>query len=408
MPHQIFVLKNGIRLIHQEVNSPIAHFGILVNAGSRDEADEKMGLAHFVEHTIFKGTQKRKAYQIINRLENAGGELNAATSKEETHFYASFLSNDYPKAIELLSDIFFHATFPEKEMEKEKDVIIEEMNYYKDTPTELIFDEFENVVFKKHPLGRSILGTKKTVNTIQQQDIFDFIFKNYLPEHIVLSSVGSMKTNKVVALCEKHFGNSVFPNFQRKRQPFVDYQPTQMRKNKSVSQSHILLGNIAYSLKNKKKDAFLLLTNLLGGQAMNSRLNVAIREKKGYAYAVEANYTPLSDTGLFAIYIGCDLEMEEKCMEISFKEMKKLMINKLGTQQLHYAKRQLIGQIAIANESKLAEMIVNGRSLLAYGKVETIEETIAKVEKITAEEIMEVANEIFIEEHFSSLIYARR
>lgn len=408
MPLPIITLQNGIKLIHQEINSPIAHFGILVNAGTRDETENKMGLAHFVEHTIFKGTKKRKGYQILKRLENVGGELNACTSKEETYFHASFLSQDYPRVLELLSDIFFNSTFPEKELEKEKDVILEEINYYKDTPSEFIFDEFENVLFDKHPLAMNILGTKKSVKNMGQADIFDFMKRQYTPEHIVLSSVGQIDIHRLQKLCDRYFSAHDFHSGTRERQPFTEYKPQAVRKHKSISQSHIMLGNIAYSIQDDRKNPFLLLTNLLGGQGMSTRLNMAIREKRGLAYSVEANFVPFSDTGLFSIYIGCDHEMIDKCIDLTYKELNKLATQKLGTWQLHYAKKQLIGQMAISSESKLNEMLTNGRSALFFDEADTLEEAIQKVETITAEDILAVANEIFQRDQFSTLIYSGR
>ena len=205
MSHSIILLQNGIKLVHQEVNSPIAHFGVLVNAGTRDEPDSLMGLAHFIEHTIFKGTKKRKGFQILKRLEDVGGELNASTSKEETYFHASFLHQDYPRTLELLADILFNATFPEKEIEKEKDVIIEEINYYKDTPIEFLFDDFETVIFQNHQLARNILGTKSTIAKIKQKDIIAFIHRHYTPENMVLSSIGNIATPKLVKMCNNYF-----------------------------------------------------------------------------------------------------------------------------------------------------------------------------------------------------------
>lgn len=408
MPLPIITLQNGIKLIHQEINSPIAHFGILVNAGTRDETENKMGLAHFVEHTIFKGTKKRKGYQILKRLENVGGELNACTSKEETYFHASFLSQDYPRVIELLSDIFFNSTFPEKELEKEKDVILEEINYYKDTPSEFIFDEFENVLFDKHPLAMNILGTKKSVKNMDRVDILDFMKTQYTPEHIVLSSVGQIDTLRLQKLSERYFAAHDFLSGTRDRQPFTAYKPQTVCKHKSISQSHVMLGNVAYSIQDDRKNPFLLLTNLLGGQGMSTRLNMAIREKRGLAYSVEANFVPFSDTGLFSIYIGCDHEMIDKCIELTYKELDNLATQKLGTLQLHYAKKQLIGQMAISSESKLNEMLTNGRSALFFDEADTLEEAIRKVETITADEVLAVANEIFQREQFSTLIYSGR
>lgn len=405
--HPIYILPNGIKLVHKLVNSPISHFGVLINAGTRDEIASKVGLAHFVEHTIFKGTYKRNAGQVIRYMENVGGDVNASTSKEETYFHASFLSPDTERAIALLSDVFFNATFPEKELQKEKDVILEEINYYKDTPSELIFDDFEALVFDQHPLGRNILGSKKGLKTLEREDILLFLQQNYTQKNIVLSYVGSLSKEKVEKLCKKHFGVHPISQHIRTRESFDLYNPKTIIKKKNTSQAHVVMGNIAYSLLNDKRHALVLLSNLLGGQGLNTRLNQAIREKRGLAYAVESAYNPFSDSGLFSIYLGCDTNMVDKCIEITYKELAKLRIQKLGTLQLHYAKKQFLGQLAISNESKLNEMLALGRSALFFDEIETLEEAIRSFEEITALEIFEVANEILIPEQFSTLIFSK-
>ncbi|HPT51763.1 MAG TPA: pitrilysin family protein [Bacteroidales bacterium] len=403
----ITTLKNGIRVIHQEVQSPISHFGVLINAGTRDEADDKGGLAHFVEHTIFKGTVKRNSYQVTKRVENAGGDLNACTSKEETDFHVSFLSPDYERSIELMSDIFFNATFPEKELTKEKDVVLEEINYYKDSPAELIFDDIEDIVFAGHPLGRNILGTKKSVKLLQRNNILDFIRQNYTSDHVVLSSVGNISTDQFLKYCNKYFGEHPLPTSPSHRTPFTDYRPTFTKKHKNTSQSHIIMGTTAYTLHDPQRVPFTLLTNLLGGQAMSAKLNVAIREKKGLAYSVEANYSPFSDAGLFTVYIGCDNHTTDKCIELTFKELKKISEQKLGTLQLHYAKKQFLGQWAITNETKLNEMLSMGRSALSFNEVETSSSAIQKIESITTDQILHTANEIFNPDNFTTLLYSK-
>lgn len=407
MPHPILLLNNGIKLIHKEIKSPISHFGILVNAGTRDEDPDKMGIAHFVEHTIFKGTQKRSAHQIIRRMEDVGGDLNASTSKEETYFHASFLSPDYPRAVELLADIFLHSTFPEQEMEKEKDVVIEEINYYKDTPSELIVDDFESLVFQGHPLGRNILGTRKDVKRFKREDILNFIRQNYARNNVVLASAGNISSRQLLRLCNRYFADAQLTDTPSFREKFNGYTPKNKTINKHSNQSHIMIGNIAYAITCDKRAAFQLLTNILGGPGMNTRLNLAIRENKGLAYGVESVFSPFSDTGLFSIYIGCEHDTIEQCVNLSYKELKKLRQNKLGTMQLHYAKKQFLGQIAIANEAKLNEMIALGRTALFFDEIETTEESIAKLNSVSAEDILQVANEILIPEQMSTLIYGK-
>ena len=403
----IHTLPNGIRVIHEEVNSPISHFGVLVNAGTRDEPSNQSGVAHFVEHTIFKGTEKRNSYQVSKRMENAGGDLNASTAKEETYFHASFLSSDYERAIELLSDIFFHATFPDKEIAKEKDVVLEEINYYRDSPSELIFDEIEEVAFAGHPLGRNILGDKKSLRRLKREDIISFIRENYTANDIVLSSVGNLPLNTLLKYCNRYFNQPLPTSSHRVRTPFTTYHPTHIRKRKNISQAHVMLCNTAYSFDKDERVPFTILTNLLGGQALSSRLNVVIREQHGLAYSVEANYTPFSDTGLFTIYLGCDHAMIDRCIELTYKELNKFATKKLGTVQLHTAKKQFLGQLAITNEAKLNEMLAIGHCALFFNEVETAEESFKKVDEITAEQILETANQVFVPDHFSSLIYTR-
>lgn len=405
MPYPIILLDNGLKLIHKEVDSPVSHFGILINAGTRDEVENRSGLAHLVEHTIFKGTKKRKGYQVLRRMEDVGGDLNASTSKEETYFHTSFLSSDYSQAIELLSDIFYNATFPEKEIEKEKDVVYEEIKYYRDTPSELIFDDFEALVYQDHPLGRSILGTKKSVGSINREDILDFISTQYTAGNVVLSSAGKISTDKLVSLCNRYFAPYPLPGNERTRMPFLTYQPQKLIVHKKTNQAHVVLGTPSFSVMEEKKNAFMLLTNLLGGQGMNTRLNMAIREKRGLAYSVEAGYSSFSDSGLFNIYIGCDNDAWQQCVDLTFKELDKLKNNKLGTMQLHYAKKQFLGQLAISNESKLNEMLSIGRTALFFDEVETLEEFIEQIGEIKATEILEVAHDIFNRDQFSLLVY---
>lgn len=408
MPHDIIRLQNGLRLIHKESNSPISHFGLLVNAGTRDEADDQVGLAHFVEHTIFKGTKKRTAYRVISRMEDVGGDLNASTSKEETCFHSSFLSADYPRAVELLADIFFGATFPDKEVEKEKSVVFEEINYYKDTPSEQIFDDFEELVFQNHPLGKNILGKKSDVKKIKRASILDFIAHNYTLNNVVLASVGQISTKKLVKLCERYFGATPVPQLERTRTPFVAYRPTYKEVKKSIAQTNVVMGNVAYSVKEDKRVPFLLLNNILGGQGMNTRLNMSVREKKGLAYTVESYYTAFSDTGLFSIYFGCDAHNRDRCFDLIYKELQLMREKKMGTMQLYYAKKQLIGQLALANEAKLSEMLALGHTALFYDEVDTFEESLDEIRNITAEQLLEVANEIFVPEQFSTLVFNPR
>ena len=405
MPHRVVRLRNGLRLLHIPTASPISHFGILIDAGTRDEPAQHPGLAHFVEHTIFKGTEKRNAYRVINRMESVGGDLNASTSKEETDFYASFLSPDYPRAVELLADIFFHATFPKKELEKEKTVIFEEINYYNDSPSELIFDDFEAQMFENHDMGKIILGTKESVQQIQREDIMDFTSRNYTLENVVLASVGNISADKLLRLCEKHFGGVTMAEGARRRVPFSGFTPQTRSVRKTSSQTNVVTGGLAYDIHSPKRSTFMLLTNILGGQGQNSRLNMSVREKMGLAYTVEAYFNPFSDCGLFSVYFGCDTHERDHCLNLVYKELEKLKRQKLGTMQLYYAKKQFIGQLALAQESKLNELLSAGHFALFYDEVHNTDENIRSLEKVTAEELCDTANEIFDTSRFSTLVF---
>ncbi len=405
MEYQYSKLSNGIRLIHKMANSPVAHCGIIINAGSRDELPEEAGIAHFIEHVIFKGTNKRKAWHVISRLEDVGGDLNAYTSKEETFVYASFLSLYYERSLELFADIIFNSSFPEKELEKEKDVIIDEINSYLDSPSDLIFDEFEEVLFNNHPIGHNILGSPESVKSFGRQHIQSFMQRNYLTDRMVICSVGKLDFNRLIFLCEKYFGHIPASGGKSERKTFTGYQPSVIQAAKSNFQTHCILGNIAYDITNDHKTTLALLTNILGGPGMNSRLNMAIREKHGYSYNIEAHYQPYCDTGIFNIYLGTDTDFIEKSLKLVYKELKNLRETELGTLQLHKAKQQIIGQISISLESNIAEMISIGKSHLFYETVDSMEDMVKKIENITSKGLLDVANQIFVPEQFSMLTY---
>ncbi|MBR4135929.1 MAG: insulinase family protein [Bacteroidales bacterium] len=405
MPHHIVRLRNGLRVVHVETNSPISHFGVLVDIGTRDEPQQTPGLAHFLEHTIFKGTQKRNAYRVISRMEAVGGDLNASTSKEETYFHTSFLSPDYPRAVELLSDILCHSVFPEKELEKEKTVVMEEISYYKDTPSELIYDDFEGLVFEHHPLGRNILGTRQSVRKMNRNDLLGLLQQYYNVHNLVLASVGNISLKRLLQLCERYFGDMDLRQEPKRRDLFTDYRPRTVRVHKHATQTNVMMGMPAYAITDDKRVPFLLLTNLLGGQGQNTRLNMCMREKRGLAYTVEANYTSFSDTGLFTVYFGCARQNTDHCVELVMKETERLRNQKLGSMQLYYAKKQLIGQMALANEAKLNEMLGVGHTAIFFDEVDTMEESIQEIEELTAEDILSVAQEIFRPDQFSTLIF---
>lgn len=405
MEYNIHTLKNGIRVVHIPVDSPVSHCGILMNAGSRDETEEEHGLAHFIEHVIFKGTKKRKAYHILSRLDDVGGEINAYTTKEETAFYAAFLKPHFDRALELLSDIVFHSIFPKTELDKEIDVVIDEINSYKDSPSELIFDDFEEVIFAGHPIGRSILGTPKSLKRFNKKRIEDFMLRNYHTDQMILCSVGSESFKKVVKLAEKYLGEVPANLSKTTRTSFNAYKPVELMQNKKTFQAHCIIGNTAYNALDKRRMDLVLLNNLLGGQGLNSRLNLSLREKYGYAYTVESTFTPYFDTGILTIYFGTDKGNLNKSINLVNKELKTLRTKKLGSMQLHRAKNQIIGQIAMSSDNKENLLFTIGKSFLLFDKFDSLEIVNKKIQDISAERLLEVANEVLAPEKLSQLIY---
>jgi len=401
-----FKLSNSIKCIHQQFDTAeVSHFGITIKAGSRDELENEQGLAHFIEHCIFKGTAKRKPFHILSRLDAVGGEINAYTTKEETCIYGSFLNIYYERAIELISDILFNSSFPTHEIKKEKDVIIDEINSYMDSPSEQIFDDFEDQVFKGHPIGRNILGTVDSVNSFEKKDIQEFIERNYTADNIAISSVGNIKLDKFIRLCDKYFGVEFENNSSKKRNPFKGYNSLQSEMKRDTHQVHTMIGNIAYDMHNDKRRGLILLNNVLGGQGLNNRLNLNIREKYGLTYSIESNFIPYTDTGIFQVYFSAEKKFHSKIVKLIHKEFSKLRDKQLGTNQLHLAKQQLKGHIALAQENRVGLMLALGKSILLFDKVDTNQEIFEKIDAITSQEVQSIANEIFVENSFSSLTF---
>ncbi len=398
-------LDNGIRLVHHRIPGLVAHCGLIINAGSRDETITEHGIAHFIEHMLFKGTKKRRAYHILSRLEDVGGELNAYTTKEETAVHASFLKEDYERTIELISDITFNSVFPPKEIEKEKDVVIEEINSYLDNPAELIFDDFEELIFSNQAIGRNILGSPGSVKSFTQEKIFDFISGNFDPLQMVFCSVGNISDEKILKLFKTHFG---YIGAKKRKERINDtwvYKPDSVIKKMNTFQNHCIIGNLAYNIKDPRRMGMFLLNNILGGQGLNSRLNLSLREKNGLAYNVESNYNPYYDTGIFSLYFGTDSQYLNKSISIAMAELKKLRTTKLGAIQLSKAKNQIKGYLARGYENHESLMLSLGKSLLVFNKTDSIEEICEKIDNVTASEILETANDIFEPSKLSTLIY---
>jgi predicted Zn-dependent peptidase len=401
----LHTLDNGLRLVHQRIHGMVAHCGLIINIGSRDETDQEHGIAHFIEHMLFKGTGKRKAFHILSRLEDVGGELNAYTTKEETAVHTSFLMNDYERAIELISDVTFNSIFPEKEIEKEKDVVIEEINSYLDNPAELIFDDFEEMIFNNQPIGRNILGTEKTIRSFSREKLSQFVRENYSTSQMVFCSVGNITDEKILKLFKTYFSGIVTTEKSDRKIRRWNYKPSTLTKKKDTYQNHCVIGNIAYDFKDIRRMRMFLLNNIIGGQGMNSRLNLSLREKNGLAYNVESSYNPYFDTGIFLIYFGTDSQYLEKSISITMAELKKLRESKLGIIQLSRAKNQIKGYLARGYENHESLMLSLGKSLQVFGKIDTIGEIYRKIDNVTASEILETANDIFEPSRLSTLIY---
>ena len=403
--YQYFTLPNGIRIVHKPIRTNVAHVGVFINAGTRDELEHENGLSHYIEHTLFKGTKKRRAYHILSRLEDVGGEINAYTSKEETCIYTTILYEHYERAIELMADITFNSTFPEKEIEKEKAVIMDEINSYNDSPVEKIYEDFESMVFGSHPLGQSILGTPEHLKTFNSRHIKKFINRNYLPSEIVISSVGKLDVRVLHELADKHFSKVKAKAEKIERKKFKSYKPTEQTVQKQTHQSHCMIGGVAYHASHKHKTALILLNNILGGPCMNSRLNMTVREKHGLAYNIESSYASYSDTGIASIYLGTEKKSFDKTLSLVMMELKKLRETPLGTAQLKKGKQQLIGQISIAAESNQNLMQTMGKSMLLFDRIDSLEKVYKEIEKVSAKELMEVSREIYDERKLSVLTY---
>ncbi|MEN2284167.1 pitrilysin family protein [Algoriphagus sp. SE2] len=399
-------LSNGIRIVHQEVtHTRLVHCGFILNIGSRDETKEQEGLAHFWEHMAFKGTQKRKTFHILNRLESLGGELNAYTTKEKVCFYASTLKEHYPKAADLLFDITFNSTFPQKQIEKERQVILEEMAMYRDSPEDSIQDELDELVFENHSLGRNILGTEETVGNFSHLDFIDFISTRLDTFQLVFSVVGNINFKKVLKAIEGPLNSIQAKRSLYIRNGFHNYQPKIKTVERDITQSLCALGRPAYSLHDPNRYKLFLLNNILGGPSMNSRLNLSLREKYGYVYNIESTYSTFSDTGFFGVYFGTEEKTLKKAKNLVMKEMAKLQQKKLGTVQLHMAKEQAIGQMAMAEENYAGLMLVYGKSLIDHGKVDPLENIFGQIRNTSADELQEIANDIFNPEYMSFLTY---
>jgi predicted Zn-dependent peptidase len=402
---KIHTLDNGIRVVHMRVtSSKIVHCGIMLDVGSRDETPENQGIAHFWEHMAFKGTRKRKAFHIINRLETVGGELNAFTDKEKICFFASLRDEYFERALELLTDITFNAVFPKNQLERERKVILEEMSMYFDDPDGALQDEFDALLFPRHSMGMNILGREETVNKFSRKHFQEFINRHMDTNRVIVSVVGNLPWRKVVELAEKHLGH-IRPRHSRiKRKPLKLYKANEKIIQRPITQSRCAIGRATFGLHDDRRGLFYFLNNILGGPGMNSRLNLALREKHGIVYSVGSQFTPFSDTGVFLVSFGTDPAQLPKAVDLVKREMRKLAEVNMGHRQLSTAKEQFMGQIAMSEENNNGIMMMMARSLLDLGQVPSIEALFETVKNAKARDLKRLAEDMFDERQMSMLV----
>ncbi|MCZ6900378.1 MAG: pitrilysin family protein [Bacteroidetes bacterium] len=405
--YQEHILPNGIRILHKQVkHTKVVHCGFMLDIGSRDELADQQGLAHFWEHMAFKGTRKRKAFHILDRLDSVGGELNAYTTKEKICFYASTLDRYFANAFELLTDITFDSIFPERQIENERGVILEEMAMYKDNPEDAIQDDFDNLVFRGHPMGKNILGTVESVKSFHKKDFQRFISQNLNTERVVFSVVGNISLQQVLKAVNKHLKDIPHYDASRQRKTLESYRPIKESSHRDWLQAQCAMGRTSYPISDSKRLPFFMLVNLLGGPGLNTRLNLALREKYGFVYSIEAYYAPYTDTGLFAIYFGTEPSQLNKSTDLVIKELKKLREKPLGIVQLNKLKAQVCGQLAISEENYVSLMLMMGKSMLDLNRIDNLENVYKKIQRVTHHELQELANDMFNFHEMSYLQYS--
>ena len=394
-------LANGLRVIHLPSNSPVVYCGIGINAGARQECLGEEGLAHFCEHTTFKGTRRRSAFQILNCLERVGGDLNAFTNKEDTVFYAAIQKEHFLLAVDLLTDIVFCSEYPQQEIEHEIDVICDEIESYNDSPAELIYDEFENMLFKGHPLGHNILGTREKVKTFTSVHAQRFTNRYYRPENAIFFAYGDINFKRLVDLLKRK--EMVRPLTDFPVPPPIIVVP---KKNPSEHhhQAHVMLGTQTFAFNDPRRIPLYLLNNILGGPGMNARLNLSMREKNGLVYTVESSMANYSDTGVWSVYFGCDHQDVKRCLRLVHRELDRMMQHPLSERQLNAAKRQLKGQIAIACDNREQFALDFAKSFLHYDKERDIDTLLQQIDAVTSEQLLQTAQTFFVPEKLQMLI----
>ena len=397
MDYNTATLANGLRIIHLPSTSPVVFCGYQIAAGTRHEQPGEEGLAHFCEHVTFKGTARRNALQIINALEKVGGELNAFTNKEDTTFYAAIHRDHFRCAVDLLTDMVFHSLYPQAEIDKEIEVICDEIESYNDSPAELIYDEFENIIFEGHPLGHNILGQAEQLRTYTTEDALRFTRRHYCPDNAVFFIYGDIDFKQLVRL----LGRSPISPIS----PMSPIPPTTITRHKSTHQAHVIMGCRAYDINHPHRIALYLLNNIIGGPGMNSLLNLSLRERHGLVYTVDSSMVSYSDTGLWTVYFGCDPADVNKCSRLIRHQLDRLMERPLSKSRLLSAKQQLKGQIAIACDNRENFALDFGKSFLHYGKEKDLERLFQQIDAVAADELQQVACELFTTDHITTLIY---
>lgn len=406
--HNLHTLANGLRIIHESSPTEVLYCGYTVDAGTRDEDLNEQGMAHFCEHMAFKGTERRKSWHILNGLERVGGDLNAYTNKEETVYYAAVLKEDFTRAADLLTDIVFHSIYPQKEIDKEIEVIIDEIESYKDSPSEQIFDDFENILFCGHSLGRSILGTPEHLRSFRTEDALRFVKRLYCPSNVTFFVYGKIDFSKIIHTIEKLTADIPSGSPIKNSLQLPEYRPQIHKINLQTHQAHVMIGNRCYSAYDKKRVGLFLLNNLLGGPGMNSRLNLSLRERHGLVYTVESNLSSYTDTGVWNIYFGCDNKDIDLCRELVSIELRRMTEEPLTKTQLSAAKKQLKGQIGISCDNFENYALSMGKIYTHYNHYRDIDKLYEQIEALTSEQLLEIAQEIFDENQLSTLLYENK
>ncbi|HCN52812.1 MAG: insulinase family protein [Prevotella sp.] len=407
MEYNTCTLHNGLRIIHLPSASPVVYCGYEVNAGARDEDPEEAGMAHFCEHMTFKGTSRRKAWHILHYLECVGGNLNAYTNKEETVYYATIQKEHIGRAIDLLTDMTFHSTYPQNEIDKEVEVICDEIEIYKDSPADLIYDEFENTIFEGHPLGHYILGEAQQIRHYTTEDALRFVHRYYRPDNAIFFVYGDVDFKKIIRLLKSAtIDLCPSPSLTTNVLPvFPPYQPKEVIKDVNTHQTHVMIGNRGYGAHHPQRIALYLLNNILGGSGSTARLNVSLREHHGLVYTVEGIMFNYCDTGVWGIYFGCDSQDIGKCKRLVRKELDKMMEKPLTETQLRAAKKQIKGQIAVACDNRENFALDFGKSFLHYGWKKDIAHLFQQIDAVTADEIQQVAQDLFVPDQLTTLIF---